>query len=190
MSHLTDFDRAGKLTASQCAAALGLCKYTSRAKLWRQITGREPKFEGNAYTDYGIANEANALSTFEAKMGVLLDKGRFVSHPTLSWLGASPDGFVDGVIPIDTKCPQTLHAKCPEHYRIQLTVQMACCNTDYAWFASWTPEAMMIEKVEFDKDWWDSYLLPGLDLFWNKYVAQDIEPGRGKFNIEKEMKNG
>lgn len=186
MNHLTDFNRAGRLTASYAAAALGLCKYSNRRKCWRQLTGKEPKFEGNVYTQYGNDNEKNALATFEAQMGVILDKGRFVCHPTIEWLGGSPDSFLDGAI-VEVKCPQTIHSECPEHYKIQMMVQMACCNVAYGWFGSWTPDAMMIQRVEFDAKWWDDYLLPGLDVFWNKYVLQDIEPPIGKFNLVKEL---
>lgn len=186
MTHLIDFDRAGKLTGSQCAAAVGMCKFTSRAKLWRQITGRESKFEGNAFTQYGNDNEKHALSAFEARMGVILDKGRFLCHPEIKWLGASPDGFIDGVI-VEVKCPQTIHAECPEHYKIQMYVQMACAECEYGYFASWTPDALMVEKITFDQVFWDDYLHPGMDLFWNHYVAKDIEPPRGKFNKAKEI---
>lgn len=184
--HLIDFERANRLTGSQCAAAVGLCKFTSRQKLWRQITGREPRFEGNVYTQYGNDNEKHALSSFEAHMGVILDKGRFLPHPTLKWLGASPDAFLDGVI-VEVKCPQTIHAECPEHYRIQMYVQMSCAECDHGWFASWQPDALMVERVEFDKQYWDEYLILGLDIFWNHYVANDVEPPRGKFNLEKEI---
>jgi putative phage-type endonuclease len=185
MSHLTDFDRAGRLTASQASAALGLNPYSSRKKLWRQITGKEPAFEGNAFTQYGNDNECNALASFEAHMGVLLEPGRFVPHPQFEWLGASPDAFLDHAI-VEAKCPQTLHACCPDHYKLQMFVQMACCEVDEGWFVSWSPDAVMVERVPFDYKYWASYILPGLDIFWNKYVKQDIEPPRGKFNREKE----
>jgi putative phage-type endonuclease len=160
--HLIDFERANRLTGSQCAAAVGLCKFTSRQKLWRQITGKEPRFEGNVYTQYGNDNEHHALASFEADMGVILKKGRFVPHPTLKWLGASPDGFLDDCI-VEVKCPQSLHLECPEHYKIQMYVQMACANVTYGYFASWTPNALLVEMVKFDKPYWDDYLLPGLE---------------------------
>jgi putative phage-type endonuclease len=185
MSHLTHFDRARRLTGSQAAASLGMDKFTGRAKLWRQITGREPRFEGNVFTQYGNDNEPIALATLEAKMGKLIDASKFVVHPEIKWLGASPDGFLEGGI-VEVKCPQTIHAECPEHYLIQMHVQMACCGCDYGWFASWTPDAIMVEKVTFDREWWDSLLLPGMDLFWNHYVANDIEPPRGRYNPLKE----
>jgi putative phage-type endonuclease len=187
MSHLTHFDRAGRLTASQASAALGLNPYMNRKELWRQITGKKPAFEGNAFTQYGNDCEAEALACFEARMGVLLEPGRFVPHPAYEWLGASPDGFIEG-IPVEVKCPQKLHEKCPEHYLVQLHVQMNCCIEHEGWFGSWTPDAMMIERVEFDYEWWNGLILPGLNIFWNKYVLQDIEPPRGKFNPEKECK--
>lgn len=188
MSHLTDFDRAGRLTGSQCAAAVGLCKFTSRQKLWRICTGKEPKFEGNIYTQYGNDNEHRALSALEAHMGVLLNKGRFLPHPDLKWLGASPDGFLDDGSIVEVKCPQTMHAECPEHYKIQMYVQMACAESECGYFASWTPDALMVEKVDFNEQYWNEYLLPGMDLFWNHYVAKDVSPPRGAFNIKKEIK--
>jgi putative phage-type endonuclease len=187
MNHLVDFDRAGRLTASQAAAALGLNPNMCRAKLWRQIKGKEPAFEGNAFTRYGNANEAEALACFEARMGVLLEPGRFVPHPEFEWLGASPDGFVDDAI-VEVKCPQKLHAECPEHYQVQMMVQMNCCEVTYGYFASWVPDDMMIQEVHFRFDWWDEYILPGLEIFWNKYVLKDIEPPRGKFIYKKECK--
>jgi putative phage-type endonuclease len=186
MNHLVDFDRAGRLTASQAAAALGLSPYTNRKELWRQLTGKKPPFEGNVYTQYGNDNESEALATLEAKLGVILDPGRFVAHPIIEWLGASPDSFLDGGI-IEVKCPQTIHPHAPEHYRAQMMVQMDCCQTDHGWFGSWTPQDMMVERVVFDNEWYFGYILPGLDVFWNKYVKQDIEPPRGKFNKEKEL---
>jgi putative phage-type endonuclease len=191
-AHLIDFDRAGRLTASQCAAALGLCKFTSRAKLWRQLTGREAPFEGNVYTQYGNDNEHHAIAALEARMGVIVDAGRFCRHPTIEWLGASPDGFLSpsGEVShwsvVEAKCPQKIHAELPEHYKVQMMVQMACAGLENGIFVSWTPDDVMIEKVEFNKVWWDCYIYPGLDIFWNKYVAKDIEPPRGKFNPEKE----
>jgi putative phage-type endonuclease len=184
-AHLIDFDRAGRLTASQCAAALGLCKFTSRAKLWRQLTGREAPFEGNVYTQYGNDNEHHAIAALEARMGVIVDAGRFCRHPTIEWLGASPDGFLYDAI-VEAKCPQTIHTECPIHYKVQIAVQMACAQMKKGYFVSWTPGDLMIEKIDFDKQWWDTYIYPGLDIFWNKYVAKDIEPPRGKFNPEKE----
>jgi hypothetical protein len=64
---------------------------------------------------------------------------------------------------------------------------MACAECEDGWFASWTPDALMVERVTFDQYYWNDYLLPGMDLFWNHYVAKDIEPPRGKFDKLKEI---
>lgn len=56
---------------------------------------------------YGTEQEPFARMAYEARFKVLVVEQGFVEHPTLPWIGASPDGFVgDGGI-VEIKCPNT-----------------------------------------------------------------------------------
>ena len=61
-------EREGRLTASVFANAIGV-GYDSRQKLWRQLTGREERFTGNAATEWGSENEHHAITAYEVATG-------------------------------------------------------------------------------------------------------------------------
>ena len=99
MSHLLDNRRHNIVTASNAWASVN-----ERQKLWRQMTLREPPFEGNEATDWGNLHEQDALSQFEKYIGEICEPGnKLIVHPDLP-MGASPDAFLDGV-PVEFKCP-------------------------------------------------------------------------------------
>jgi hypothetical protein len=64
-------ERDGRITASIFASAIGI-GYDSRQKLWRQLTGREPRFEGNEATQWGNDNEHHAIDAYEIYTGNLV----------------------------------------------------------------------------------------------------------------------
>ncbi len=178
--------RAGRLTASSFANAIGI-GYDSRQKLWRRITGREPRFEGNAATQWGSDNEINAIRQYEVATGEIVqsagDKQGFFIHPQHDWLGATPDGFVtfsDKQIVIEAKCPASmqLYGKVPDHYMPQIQGQMAITDKPAAHFICWTPDAFEVFYVPADAEYWQQ-CLELLTEFW-ACVQQDIEPPKRK----------
>lgn len=172
--------RAGKLTASTFAAAMGIDPYKSRAKLWREIKGLEPPFEGNAATDWGTENEQNAISAYEVDTGNIVTPVGFIVHPLHDWLGASPDGFVGSKGRLECKCPYNgeVHRVVPEHYAAQVQGGMEISSGDWCDFYSWTPGEQNLIHVERDPDYW-AWAFPLLQEFWN-YVLEDREPPRLK----------
>ena len=60
MSHLLDNRRHNIVTASNAWASVN-----ERQKLWRQMTMREPPFEGNEATAWGNLHERDALSAID-----------------------------------------------------------------------------------------------------------------------------
>jgi len=109
--------RAGKLTASNFANAIGI-GYDSRQKLWRQLTGREEPFQGNAATEWGVSHERDAIRQYQVVTGELVDTSgqsqEFFIHSVLDWLGCTPDGFAGQTV-IEAKCLITI---CP-NYRVR-----------------------------------------------------------------------
>ena len=179
-------ERAGRLTASVFANAIGI-GYDSRQKLWRQLTGREEKFQGNAATEWGAANEKNAIRQYQVVTGELVDRGgqnqEFFIHPVLDWLGCTPDGFVckgQMSIVLEAKCPSStkLYGKVPDHYMPQLQGQMAITGKSLAHFVCWTPYDFEVWEVPADQEYWQQ-CLKLLTEFW-LCVKENREPPKRK----------
>jgi putative phage-type endonuclease len=175
-------ERAGRLTASVFANAIGI-GYDSRQKLWRQLTEREERFQGNAATEWGSANEKNAIQKYEIVTGEIVESagGRqgFVIHPEHDWLGCTPDGFVGQTV-IEAKCPASLqvYGKVPDHYMPQLQGQMAITGKSLAHFICWTPEEFEVWEVPADNEYW-TMCFELLTDFWS-CVKNDEEPKKRK----------
>jgi putative phage-type endonuclease len=179
-------ERNGRLTASVFANAIGI-GYDSRQKLFRQLTGREEPFAGNAATEWGALNEPNAIAAYECLTGNLVDQcgdeQGFVIHPEHDWLGCTPDGFseiAEQRIVIEAKCPASgnLYGGVPDHYMAQVQGQMAITGSELAHFAVWTPEEFEVYQVARCSNYWQE-CFELLAEFW-EYVLDDIEPKRKK----------
>jgi putative phage-type endonuclease len=175
-------ERAGRLTASNFATAIGI-GYDSRQKLWRQLTGREEKFQGNSATEWGAAHEQDAIRQYQVITGELVDrKGQnqeFFIHSVLDWLGCTPDGFVGQTV-IEAKCPASLqvYEKVPDHYMPQLQGQMAITGKSLAHFVCWTPDDFEVWEVPADEEYWQQ-CLELLTEFW-LCVKEQTEPPKRK----------
>ena len=178
--------RAGRLTASVFANAIGI-GYDSRQKLWRRITGREERFQGNAATEWGSSNEVNAIQQYEIMSGNLVDNvlngQEFVIHPAHDWLGCTPDGIVfDDMrkIVIEAKCPASmkLYGEVPAHYMPQVQGQIEITSSDKAHFACWTPEGFEVFEVPKHEEYWEECFAL-LSEFWD-CVKNDEEPKKRK----------
>ena len=178
--------RAGRLTASVFANAIGI-GYDSRQKLWRQMTGREERFQGNAATEWGKDNEIHAIRKYEVLTGNLVDKSingqEFVIHPEHDWLGCTPDGVVmdaGELIVVEAKCPASmnLYGEVPAHYMTQVQGQIEIVGADKAHFACWTPDGFEVFEVPRSAEYWkECFAL--LEEFW-QCVADDVAPKKRK----------
>jgi putative phage-type endonuclease len=176
-------DREGRLTASVFANAIGI-GYDSRQKLWRQLTGREERFQGNASTEWGSDNEIHAITAYECFTGDIVEsaggKQGFVISATHDWLGCTPDGFVGSDIVIEAKCPASmnLYGKVPDHYMPQVQGQMFITGRKLAHFICWTPEGLEVWEVPFDDEYWHVCVF-ALSEFYSCWKS-DQEPPRKK----------
>jgi len=177
-SHLLDFDRAGKITASLVAAIMGIDPYITRQEAWRRIKGTAKRKPANPFQQWGVDHEANALMEFEVQAGILLRPGQFVPHPQIPWLGASPDGFTPRGEPVEVKCPMKIHEEMPAHYRLQVLTQIECCGASNGFFASWTEVDFHWWPVAAEKQYWWDEVYKELYYFYYEYVVKDVEPPR------------
>lgn len=148
--------RAGCLTASRAAAVLCRSKRTGEPLqayydlqdhiIAERITGDSIGIGTTAAMQWGIDHEDDARTAYEAHTGEVVDLAGFILHPSIHWLGASPDGLVgdDGLVEI--KCPNTVtHLKrigarvVPEEYKPQMLVQLLCTGRKWCDFVDYDP---------------------------------------------------
>lgn len=170
------------ITASDCAAALGVKPFKTykgdiRAELLQKKL--QAHFMTNVFVEHGVFYEDQAR---DAAMKVLnkkcLDFG-LVRHPTLPWLGASPDGITTDGIMIEVKCPlrrKIIPGDVPHHYIAQCQVQLEVCDIDRLAFVQYMPSSltggepyMDITWVDRDRGWFES-VRPVLEEFFNTFM--------------------
>jgi len=173
--------RVGKVTGSRVGAILGLNQWHGpddvlRAMV-REYHGAEPEFTGNDATAWGNANEAGAIAQYEMLTGNKVKECGFI--PVNDWLGASPDGLIDGGI-IEVKCPYGLRnydepefktSRMQPHYWAQKQIEMLAAKVTWAHFYQWAPRGDSLETVERDDDWL-SENMPVLREFHAWYVKE------------------
>ena len=176
--------RKGRITGSMAGAALGLDPNTTRDEAMRRMVrahqGLPSEFEGNIATSWGTNHEEEAREAFEYHVGTRVAPATFVVHPTLPWLGASPDGYVDNYALLEIKCPYGLRDK-PKpvpfktikeqpHYYAQMQIQMYCTDEVACYFWQWTPNDHDLTIVDYDPIWIEVNL-PKLEAFYNEFLA-------------------
>ena len=192
--------RLGKITASRLGDLMKKTKYgesTYKTKLRMELaierlTGKSasPNFMNQAMHD-GIEREPDARTLFEAVTGKEVALCGSFDHPEIPNTSASPDGLLRGENAVlEIKCPtHVTHARnlmsdtMDKRYLYQVQWQMACTETDDAYFVSYHPD--------FPKE---------LRLKWMKVkrdnmIILDIEDAVRNFDISIEdliikIKNG
>jgi hypothetical protein len=99
----------------------------------------------NGPMQWGREKEPEAKAAYEAKTGRIVQDVGFIDHPTIEFLGASPDGFVDDGL-IEIKCPTTathvswiLDAGIPDEHKDQMVLQCAVTGRSWVDFVSYDP---------------------------------------------------
>ena len=148
--------RLGHLTASRMSEALSKGTGVTRDKYKMQLiserlTGQSEKSFSNGYMEWGTQQEKFARMRYESDTDCIVDEAEFYIHPTIKWLGASPDGILrddNGSIKghIEIKCLKTENhleffldesPKIPAKYIIQMQCQMWVTGADWCDFVSY-----------------------------------------------------
>lgn len=146
--------RLGCVTASRTADVMAKTKSgysASRGNYMAQlITERLTQSPTEGFSSFamqwGTDTEPQARMAYELMTGEDVLEDGFVTHPTITGFGASPDGIVgsDGLVEI--KCPNSathidtlLSEKVPTKYVTQMQVQMMCCQREWCDFVSFDP---------------------------------------------------
>jgi putative phage-type endonuclease len=165
--------RLGSVTASRMSDVLAKGKAgeaVTRQKYRMQIiaervSGQVADSFNNAAMQWGTDHEPLARIRYEADTGYFVDEAEFCFHPTIKWLGASPDGIISGVNAlIEIKCPNTqthlgyrLDNKPPAVYVNQMQCQMWVTGAEWCDFVSYDPRVpehlqLFVSRLRRDND--------------------------------------
>ena len=142
--------RLGHLTASRASDALAKPGTATRRNyaiqlVTERLTGLQGESFTNAAMQWGTEQEPIARAAYEAHTGVFSEQTGCHKHPTIKWLGASPDGFAgDGLIEI--KCPNSnthvdylISEEVPTKYKPQMMTQLLVTGRAWCDFVSFDP---------------------------------------------------
>lgn len=142
--------RNGVITASSAAQAMGESKYDKPDKLILEKIGEGEGFKENKFVHHGKKYEKIATMIYENMMDVKIGEFGLILHPTIDFLGASPDGIalnctLDGKFSplvgrmLEIKCPLSREIQkegkedgeiCPHYYWVQVQQQLECCDLE------------------------------------------------------------
>lgn len=164
--------RLGKVTASRIAdvrartkSGWGAARKNYMADLIAErLSGEHIPGGSGAARRWGQEIEPEAKRAYEFYRDAEIEEVGFISHPTISDAGASPDGLVSDEGLVEFKCPTVLtHLETLEtdeiapEYLQQMQWQMACTGRQWCDFASFDPrypEAMKlyVQRVKRDDE--------------------------------------
>lgn len=124
----------------------------SAAALIKKKAGLGIPFKGNRYTEFGTLYEPVAACIYQQMTGKRLYEFGLIPHPTVPFLGASPDGCREDGILLEIKCPSSRvpDGRIPFEYWCQMQLQLECCDLAYCDFL----DARFVEYV--DEEAWRS----------------------------------
>lgn len=147
--------RTGKITASRMGEVMAVLKKGGEGAdrrnyrielVTERITERANQHYVSRDMERGIELEPNARSAYEMAQDILVDRAGFVLHPTMDYLGASPDGLVGKDGGMEIKCPRDTTAVrwiqegiVPLEHRPQMYTNMLCCEREWWDFCSFSP---------------------------------------------------
>jgi hypothetical protein len=155
-------DRAGRFTGSRFADLMAKTKSGPSASRKNLITrlaierliGNCLETYSNAAMQRGIELEPFAIQAYENDQLFVVDRVDFLFHPTLDYVGVSPDGLVGDAGMVEIKCPSA-EAKHYEALRYGNHVQ------EYWWQLQgqlWVSGREWVDAVSYDPRF------PGLEL--------------------------
>lgn len=165
--------RAGKFTGSRFSDLMAVTKAgpsASRRNLLatlavERLTGCCVETYSNAAMERGVALEEEARQAYEAHIGELCVEVDFITHPSLAFVGISPDGLVGDNGLVEIKCPASMakhldalrtgaHA---DEYRWQMQGQLWVTGRTWLDAVSYDPRfpehlRLAVRRIERDED--------------------------------------
>ena len=123
--------RSNMLTASDWGTVLGENHYSNSNEVLKKKCG-DNTFITNAAMEWGNKYESVAVLIYEHRNNVKVLEFGCLRHPSISFLGASPDGITEDGVMLEIKCPSTrkITGVPPSYYWCQVQGQLEVCELD------------------------------------------------------------
>ena len=124
--------RNGMLTASDWGVMLGDNPYSNPDDLILKKCGHEKPFKAGPAILWGVKYEEVAVQIYEYRNKVKVTEFGLIQHPTIKYLGASPDGITEDGVMLEIKCPTSrkITGVPPRYYFDQVQGQLEVCELD------------------------------------------------------------
>lgn len=184
---------------SDAAAAIGVDQYRSPHALWLEKTGQSENFEGNWYTDRGLALEPVIRKHYSEKFGrEVRVPEHILQHPEHKFMLCSLDGFSDDGRIAEFKTATHYRGwgvdgtdQIPHNYLVQVQHNLAVTGAQFAdvgvSIAGNIPRYFVVEA---DKEL-QGMIIHAEQLFWEKVLSRvepeqmSIEEMRQRYNIKE-----
>ena len=179
LGHVTASRMSDVLAKGKSGEAVTRQKYRMQI-IAERITGLVAESFTSAAMEWGTEQEKFARIRYEADTGYFVDEAEFYTHPTIKWLGASPDGLLNdtgGLLEI--KCPNTqthlgymLDKKAPAAYINQMQTQMWVTGRAWCDFVSYdprVPERLQLFIVRLNRD---DALIERMEVEVHKFLSE------------------
>lgn len=157
-SHINDVMAKGKGKEE----SITRYKYKVRLVAERMTNEIASDSYSNSAMEWGVEQEQFAAIAYETAQETFVDKTGFWLHPTIKWLGVSPDRLVGNGGLVEIKCPNTtthlgylFEKKVPTNYYNQIQCQLWVTGRAWCDFVSFDPRLprrnqLLVIRVERD----------------------------------------
>ena len=125
--------RDGMISASDAGTVIGENPYQQPQSVLLKKCGESDNFKGGGSAiQWGVKYENVAKQIYEHRNETVVHEFGCIKHPTIDFLGASPDGITDDGIMLEIKCPSTrvIDGIIPKYYYCQVQMQLEVCELD------------------------------------------------------------
>ena len=147
-----------------------ITRYKYKVKLaCERLTGIGQEGYKNSSMDWGKAQEEFAAIAYQMEKDVFIDKVGFWKHPTIDWVGVSPDRIAgDGLVQF--KCPDThthvqylLSKTMPTEYVKQIQTELWVCEKEWSDFVSFDPRINKKNQLHIVRVYRDEELIKKIE---------------------------
>ena len=178
--------RLGHISGSNISDVMSKGKGITRKSLMMKLLAERMTGAGadNSWVspsmEWGVEQEPFARMQYEVSRETFVEKTGFWKHPTIQWLGASPDGLVGEHGLVEIKCPNsTTHLEyifndeVPSAYYNQIQCQLWVTGRLWCDFVSYDPRIMKESKRLFIKLCHrDDKLIAQMEVAVKKFLAE------------------
>ena len=126
--------RNNLITASDFAQCLGKGKFGTKKQFFENKCGyQEVNIDFSiAPLQWGVRYEEVAKKVYESNMNIHVYEFGLMKHPTIDFVGASPDGISENGIMLEIKCPwkRKETETIPDQYYYQIQGQLEVCDLE------------------------------------------------------------